>query len=360
MKKPLIILSVALVEMLVLPSISATILPQAPSTGVLHLQMVREQRLTDRQNYLPAPLSNNLYRNYTEMTTLLESLATIYSDIMQVSSIGKTYQGRDLWMVKLSDNVAAAEPEPEVLFVGAHHGFEKPSYEVCLYFIEYMVDNYRNASTPEVGSAINTTQIYVLPMLNPDGVDAGVRKNCAPNHGFFGRNPQVTSYGVDLNRNYGYLWYRFFVLYPLYCGSTSCVDSSSGYRGPWAFSENETRALKQFVDTHDIKISISYHTYGELVLYPWGYTIKPPKDKPVFVSIGENITAIDDYYTFQSIRLYATIGDLCDWMYGTHGILAFTIEMGKSYAPDDPQVVRDLCVTHTRVNLYICQRAQTL
>jgi carboxypeptidase T len=359
MKKTLMIISALLVGMFLLTSFSpissAIILKSTPS-----LQDVREHRLLDFQTRVPVPQPSGLYHTYPEMTSLLQTLASTYPSIMSLSSIGKTYEGRDLWMVKLSDNVNMEENEPEVLFMGAHHGNEKPSYEVCLYFLQYMLEHYENTSTPEVQDVIDHTQIYILPMVNPDGVEAGTRKNEVPNHGSFGFSPIVTSHGVDLNRNYGFRWFLIFLLPRFYSGATSAVDFSDVYHGPRPFSENETEAMKQFVDAHNIIISVSYHTYGDSVLYPWGYTFFPPKDEALFVSIGYNITAINHYTLSQSIGLYPSLGDSCDWMYGVHGVLAYTIELGTSYAPTDPQELNDICVTHAAVNLYVCQCAQTL
>jgi len=359
MKKTMMILSLLFVGMLLLPAVVLSSRGTTPESSLL-LQTVREQRLKDIQNHVSFPQTTGLYHTYSQMTTLLQTLTATYPSIMSMSSIGKTSEGRDLWMVKISDNVSQQEAEPEVLFMGAHHGNEKPGYEVCLYFIQYLVEHYQNESTPEVREIINTTQIYILPMVNPDGVEADTRKNAEPNHGFFGYSPIVTSYGVDLNRNYGYRWFLLFLLPKIYSGTTSFIDSNEAYHGPRPFSENETQAVKQFVDTHNITISITYHTFGQLVLYPWGYTILPPKDKPVFVSIGENITAIDHYTLSQSIGLYPTLGDACDWMYGTHRVLAYTIELGTSFAPTNPATLQEICVTHNLVNLYVCQRSHSL
>ena len=353
---PLTIICVSVLLVLFTPVISSG----QTTNDYTMIRAIREQRLKDIKDQTPLVTPAGLYRTYEEMTVLLQSLAMNHSDIMSLTSVGKTYEGRDLWMVKLSDNVTQNEDEPGVLFMGAHHGNEKPSYEVCLYFIQHMVEHYENSSRPEVRAALDSTQIYVIPMVNPDGVEAGTRKNLAPNYGFFGLRKEMTSQGVDLNRNYGYRWFRYYLLYPLYMRSTSLYDSSNVYRGQRPFSENETQAIKEFMQNHSITIALSYHTYGNLILYPWGYTIVPPKDKPVFVSISENISTINNYIFGQSIDLYPTIGDTCDWMYGTYGVYAFTIELGESYAPLDPEIILEMCLVHTDVNLYVCQRAQSL
>ena len=305
------------------------------------------------------------YHTYQELTDELHSLQENYSSLMTVSSIGKTYEGRDLWMVKLSDNVDQEEDEPGVLFMAAHHGNEWPGVEICLFFIRYMLENYQNTSLPEIKNIMNTTQIYLLPMVNPDGVTADTRKNCAPNHGPYGKRSTVTSYGVNLNRNYGDPWFLAYLLPMRYSLPFIIPDSSFNYRGPYPFSENETKAVKVFAETHEFSISISYHSYGEFIIYPWMHTTKQTPDEPLFRSVGENISLMNNYYLLikkdRLIPLYGgTLGSSENWLYREKGSLSFTIEVGEERRPMDPQVIYDLCMTQTAVHLYLCQRAQTI
>ena len=311
------------------------------------------------------PLPAYHYHTYQEMTDELYALQANYSTIMSLTSIGKTYEGRDLWMVKISDNVNQEENEPGILFMGAHHGNEKPGYEACLFFIRYMVEHYENNSTPEVRHAMNTTQIFVIPMVNPDGVEADTRKNCAPNHGPFGYSKTITSYGVNLNRNYGDPWFLAYLLPVQYSLPFILPDSSFNYRGPYPFSENETKAVKNFAETHNISISISYHTYGEFILYPWMHTSKPTPDEALFISVGENISRINNYEleigtTYLIPRYGGTLGSSENWLYREQGVLAYTIELCKERAPSNSQTVYNVCLTQTNVHLYLCERAQTL
>ena len=305
------------------------------------------------------------YHTYQELTDELHSLQANHSDIMALTSIGKTYEGRDLWMVKLSDNVDQEESEPGVLFMGAHHGNEWPGFEICLFFIRYMVEQYENTSVPEVQEAINTTQIFLIPMVNPDGVVADTRKNCAPNHGPFGHRSSVTSYGVNLNRNYDDPWFLAY-LFPLrFYLPIILADSSFNYRGPYPFSENETKAVKNFAEAHALYFSISYHSYGEFIVYPWMYTTKQTPDEPLFRSVGENISLINNYKLFvkrdRLIPLYGgTLGSSENWLYRERGTLAFTIEVSDKQRPTNPSEVHDLCMTQTMVHLYLCQRALTI
>jgi len=299
------------------------------------------------------------------MTDLLYSLQVNHSDIMSLTSLGKTYQGRDIWMVKLSDHVEQEEAEPGVLFMGAHHGNEKPGYEVCLFFIQYVIDHYNNATTPEVREIVNNTQIYLIPMVNPDGVEENTRKNMVPNHGPLGYKKEVTSYGVNLNRNYEDNWFLYY-LFPLrYSLPFVYPDASMNYRGPRPFSENETQAVKHFADTHNVSISISYHTYGEIIMYPWMHTTKQTPDEPLFRSLGENISNINGYYLYVKKdyvinRPGGTLGTSENWLYRNHRVLAFTMEICRQRAPTDPQTMYNVCSIETQVHLYLCQRAQTI
>jgi len=336
------------------------------------------------------------YYNYEQMTSLLHNLSADYPEIINVTSIGKTYQGRDIWMVKISDNPEENEDEKGVLLMSAHHGNEKPSYEVLIHYIKYLVENYEKNNTDDDGDCqinediidgidndedglidedpsedrvrniINNTQIFLIPMVNPDGVEANTRKNCAPNHGWYDKRKKTTSYGVDLNRNYGYDW-DYYKIRPFLCRFFINVrDRSFTYRGPYPFSENETQAVKQVVENNNISISLSYHTYGAVIFYPWFHTSTPAPYYEKFISIGENITKINKYRLYKSsnipiIKNLGTPGTSENWLYGEHGILSFTVELGnKTYAPSNPNIVTDMCIKHVGVNNYVCERTWLL
>jgi hypothetical protein len=140
------------------------------------------------------------YHTYESMTDELESIIAEHSNIAVLSSLGVTYEDRNIWAVKLSDNPLEHEDEPEILYTGAHHGKEWPSYEVPLYFLKFMVENYGKCPTDNDGDGrtnedifdgrdndedglidedeeetritwlIDNRQLWFVPMLNPDGV----------------------------------------------------------------------------------------------------------------------------------------------------------------------------------------------
>ena len=335
------------------------------------------------------------YFTYQEMTVLRHDFEDTYPDIMSLESIGVTYEGRDVWMVKLSDNVENNEEEPGALFMGAHHGNEKPSFETLIFFIQHMVENYGKENTDDDGDGfvnedpidgldndedglidedpsedrvrdvINNTQIFLIPMVNPDGVEAETRKNCAPNYGPFGQKSYITSYGVNLNRNYEDKWFLYYILPFNYHLVMNMIDSSFNYRGPHPFSENETIAVRDFVETQDIDISLSFHSYSEVMFFPWMHTSRPTPHEDLFISIGENMSRINKYHLITSRnyiipRFGGTLGSSENWLYREREILSFTMELCKEFAPSDPSIVYDVCFKHVGVNLYICERAQML
>ena len=340
------------------------------------------------------------YYTYAEMTDLLNNLKNQYSDIMKLESIGTTYEGRDIWMVKLSDNVEEEESEPGVLLMGAHHGDEKPSFEVLIYFIKHMVYNYSKINTDDDGDGlinedpidgidndkdsfldedpsedrvrevINNTQIYIIPMVNPDGVNANTRKNRAPNYGPYGDSDEITSYGVDLNRNYCYRWYLPYIFKENYYFDYLIDDSSYIYRGEKPFSENESTAVKNFVTNKDISISLSYHDYGEWMVFPWMHSSRRVPHELLFRSIGENMSRINKYelkiygqYGTQEYlipRFFGTVGSSENWLYSQENIISYTVELCPYRAPTNPHIVLSACRKHVGVNLYVCERSQTV
>ena len=333
------------------------------------------------------------YYNYQGMIDLLSDLVTIYPDIMSYASLGTTYEGRDLWMVKLSDNVEENEDEPGVLLMGAHHGNEKPGYESLIFFINHMLENYVKENTDDDGDGqmnediidgvdndddglvdedpsedrarevIDNTEIFIIPMVNPDGVEYksgqndGWRKNRAPKEG-----QTAGSIGVDLNRNYGFKWELYDIFPAAYFDAYMSDPTSWNYRGEGPFSEQETTAVKNFVESEDIKISISYHSYGEFITYPWTHTSGITPHEAQYVSIGTGITDINGYYLYSGSSTIipwpgGTIGTSENWLYGEQNIMSFVIELCETRAPTNPTVVYDYCLTHVGVNLYACEKA---
>ena len=266
---------------------------------------------------------NGRFHNYRETEEMLMDLEDRYPDIADVFSIGRTVEGRDIFMIKISDNVRIDEEEPNVFVVGCHHAREWISVEVPLLFARYVLEHY--GDNPEVQRVINGSQLYILPILNPDGLEFSIhvyrwwRKNRSYNGNY--------SWGTDLNRNYGYQWG--------YDDSGSSPDPYSNiYRGASPFSEQETGALRQFYLAHPPAGTLSYHNYSQSIGYPWGYTYNPAPDEAEMDAIAREMSrrifrVNGRYYTYGKTTdlLYTTNGDHDDWVYGIFGVPAFTYEL---------------------------------
>jgi len=289
---------------------------------------LRQAGFTVQEAPLPLdfPPTDAAYHNFTEMEAEIIQAQMDHPDIVQVSVIGRTWEDHPIYAIKISDNVTEDEAEPEVLYMALHHGREHLTVEMALYILRLFTDNYGLSGT--ITNLVDQRELWVLPNVNPDGGEFDIkfdyyhwwRKNRRDNgQGIF---------GVDLNRNYGYHWGC--------CGGSSSSPWDETYRGPAPFSEPETRAVRDFVLAHpDIIASISFHTYSELILWPWGFTRDPvpDPDRRVFEAIGQAMAATNDYTPSQAWELYVTDGDSDDWLYGVQGIFAFTFEMYPRYDP---------------------------
>ncbi len=136
------------------------------------------------------------------------------------------------------------------------------------------------------------------------------------------------TFGVDLNRNYGYMW-------GINNSGSSPYPSDETYRGTEAFSEPEAQAMKAFCEDHEFKIALNYHSYSNLLLAPWGYSTEPSPDNEVLLAYGAIMTQENNYtYGPGSTTIYPTNGGSDDWMYGEQDskpmILAYTPEVGTS------------------------------
>ena len=236
------------------------------------------------------PPADEAFHNYAELTSEIQRVAAAHPGLVSYSSIGKSYEGRDLWVVKISDNVNVDEAEPEVLFLGLHHAGEHLSVEMTLYIMTLLAEQY--GVDAQITNLVNTREVYIIVNANPDGGEYDIatgaywtwRKNRQP-------NPGSSDVGTDLNRNYGYQWGC--------CGGSSNMPDSETYRGSAAFSSPEIAHVRDFIEgrvvngRQQIRTSISFHAYGELVLWPFGYTYADvtagmdADDHAVFVAMGD-------------------------------------------------------------------------
>ena len=305
------------------------------------------------------PAGRTGYHSYTEVTTEVAAVAAAHPDIVSRFSIGKSYQGRDLWAVKISDNVNVDEAEPEVMFDGTHHADEHMATEMTLHILHWLVDGY--GVDPRITSIVNTREIWIVFLVNPDGAEYDIsggrfhfwRKNRQP-------TPHSSSIGTDLNRNYSYHWGSG--------GRTSTNPQAITYHGPFAFSSPEDRAMRDFMASRvvngrqQIRAAITFHEYGRLVMWPYGYTLAnvpydmTTQDHAALAIIGKHMAATNGYRPEQASDLYVSDGTSRDYQYGVYRIFSYTFELSAKDYPDDSLIASETGRNKEAV-LYLMERA---
>jgi hypothetical protein len=311
------------------------------------------------------PARESRYHDSTETYRLMRRIEAEHPDIVRVFRIGRSYQGRAIWAAEVSDHPGEDEAEPEVMFDGLHHAREHLTVEMSLYVLRLLATQYgRDTSLGErVTRIVDSRRIWIIPIVNPDGLQYDLsgdpfrqwRKNRQPN----GRGKPV---GTDLNRNYDYAWRK-----------APTNPASENYRGKRPFSAPETRAIRDFVlgrrvgGRQRIRTHISFHTAGEYVLWPYGYTYTnvPPDmtrlDQRTFVALGKHMASTNGYRPRQSSDMYPTYGDEIDWLYGTQRIFSFTFEMFPRYGSSRQHIADERIERETKRNreavLYLMEMA---
>jgi hypothetical protein len=291
------------------------------------------------------PSADSAYHDYGEMVTELQQVQSDHPALFSLFSLGLSYEGRTVWAGKISGDVAVDKDEPEVLLTHHQHAREHLTVEQALYTLHMLIDGY--GVDPEITNLVNSREIWIVFDMNPDGGEYDIatgtyrswRKNRQPNAG-------SSAIGTDLNRNWGYMWGC--------CGGSSGSASSDTYRGPAIFSAPETQVVRDFVNSRviggkqQIVTAIDFHSYAELVLWPYGYTFTDvpadmtQDDRDVFATMGQAMAATNGYTPQQISDLYIADGSINDWLYGAHRIFSFAFEMypvtsgqGGFYPPDE-------------------------
>ncbi|MFD4634681.1 M14 family metallopeptidase [Streptomyces sp. NPDC058284] len=289
------------------------------------------------------PPADARYHNYAEMNAEIDQRIAAYPSLMSKKVIGKSYSGRDIVAIKVSDNVGTDEAEPEVLFTHHQHAREHLTVEMALYLLRELGAGY--ASDARIKKMVDSREIWIVPDMNPDGGEYDIatgsyrswRLNRQPNSN--GRT------GTDLNRNWGYKWGC--------CDGSSSTPGSETYRGSAAESAPEVKVVANFVRSRvvggkqQIKAGIDFHTYSELVLWPYGFTYNDTApgltqdDRDAHAAVGRKMAASNGYTPEQSSDLYITDGTIDDWLWGDQKIFSYTFEMyprsggGGFYPPDE-------------------------
>ncbi len=266
------------------------------------------------------------YYTYDTMARQLQDWAAQYPEITQLSSIGKSIEGREIWALKVSDNAAVDEAEPACLLLGGTHAREWIGVELTMASLRAYLEGY-SKKDERLTRLIKEREVWFVPMLNPDGIHFSQnsqrywRKN---------RRPVGSSFGIDLNRNFGYQW-----------GLTGASDKpySDTYHGAEPFSEPETQAVKALAERECFQTSLAFHSYSELILYPFAYAYNAPNpDVAVYKDIGGQMAKFNKYRVQNCTELYPAMGISDDWLYGDQKTIAFTFELAREFIPPPQQI----------------------
>ncbi len=266
---------------------------------------------------------NGDFHSYPELERDLMALADSYPELAEVIDIGDSLEQRNIYALKISGNVGMQDNEASIIFLGCHHAREWISVEVPYLLGKYLVENYD--TNPQIKRLVDNCEIWIVPLVNPDGLEYSIhfyrywRKNM--------RDNGDGTFGVDLNRNYGYKWG--------YDNQGSSPNPASEvYRGTGPFTEPETQAVRDLFGQKNFQALVSYHNYSQVILYPWGYTESPSDREDLLLEIGNQMSGLMEPVNgriYDAARagagFYLTNGDTTDWSFGVYGIPSFTIEL---------------------------------
>ncbi|MBN1297145.1 hypothetical protein JXA80_10225 [bacterium] len=283
------------------------------------------------------------YYDYAEVMNVLNNLQTTYPSIVKRYELAVTAENRTVWAVKISDNVLVQEEEPEVLVLGLHEAREIMSTEIAMDMAIYLAENY--GSNPDVTNWVNSWQIWIVPMLNPDG-----SAYCWSTDQYWIKNRRELGgdvFGVALGHNYDVDWGA--------CFGSSSDPNSSGYRGTAPGSEPEIQGIMTLAQNHAFTAVISYHSFNELIMYPYGCWGESAPEAGILSSFAGSMGAViqreDGGYGYDSGAwwqiLYNNDGNETDYFYAGFGSLAMAVEVNaSSYYP--AYSIRNTTVTRNR------------
>ena len=294
------------------------------------------------------------YLTYQEMLDELDLMKSLYPDLITTkenisdfitegqpdNSTTPPIGGNGIKWVKISDNpTTSSENEPQILYTAIHHAREPNSLSQLIFYMWYLLENYDVDN--EIKSIVDNTELFFVPVINPDGYLYNEKTD--PNGGGFWRKNRKNGNGVDNNRNYDY-YINGDPADGIWGGEGASNDpNNQTYHGTAPFSEVENQAIKWFCEQHDFVMAFNNHSYGELLLYPYGYANDvPTPENELFEIVSEVLVSQNGYDNILSSGLYPAAGDSDDFMYGTIGthdkIYAMTPEIGPEFWPPSSQI----------------------
>jgi carboxypeptidase A4 len=299
--------------------------PLVDSLGLSYDVWVADvQRLVDNEQRSTGDRSVwfNSYHNYADIVTYMNDLVAAHPNLASMVNVGTSLEGRTIWGLRIA-GPNQGPFTPAVVYFAAVHAREWIATTVPTYVATELLDNY--GTNPQVTALVDDVEWILIPVANPDGFEFSWnterlwRKNR--------RDNGDGTFGVDINRNWGYEWGN-----PV---GASPRPSSGIYHGPAPFSEPETRALRDLLLANpQVRTMNDIHSYSQLILWPWGYTPLVTPDEPRFQVVGQaQQAAIQAVHgkTYEigpiNTAIYAVSGDSLDWAYAIRNIFGFSYEL---------------------------------
>lgn len=275
------------------------------------------------------------FRDLAAINAHLDALAAAHPGITEIVSVGTSLEGRPIRGIAIR---AGAADGPSLLLTGTMHAREWLSTMTVTCLADTLISEH--GADPAITTALDAVGIIVVPVLNPDGYVYSWEAER------YWRKNRRDGVGVDLNRNFPFEWGG---------EGSSGIPEEENYRGTAPASEPEAAALMAFILAQDTLVAhVDYHSYGQLLLYPWGYTSTPTRDAAEFQALAEAqvdaMAAVHgrQYLPLQGSELYLAAGVVDDWAYADAGLMAFVPELRPDFEGPgdfvvDPSNIRGTC-----------------
>ncbi len=302
------------------------------------------------------------FYNYNSLSSELEELENNFSNIISVQTIGETYEGREIFIIRITGDISDKPDKPGLLAIFTEHSAEHLGTSLAMGLTNFLVENY--GKDQQISNILDNKEIYIVPMMNPDGVEYDLSGSVTPFSWRKNRRPTgEETYGVDLNRNWGH---KLNIPVSKDLAKDLSNKESRNYAGEEPFSEKETQAVRDFLlSRSQIKLVVDYHTGGGgllqgMIMVPVAaledenlslagktkylkvaeqfaeeMNVPDYKDPPFIVHAGRNAAETMRPYLpwyikpfFPKTLPYAP-GFSTDWIYGELGIMAFGVEAIK-------------------------------
>jgi len=293
--------------------------------GTTVLEDTSTLRLACRAMYGPTFKLERPYHTFSSLNAEIDSLERAFPGLVHVFTIGHTTAEKlPIRAVKLAKNVGEDDDRPTILFNGCHHSDELLGAEICMRILRAFTAGY--GTDRDITRWLTEFQIFVVPVVNVDGykvvtsgTDPRWRKNRRDTDG--DGMMEITD-GVDLNRNYDFNWAH----------GGSGDPTSERYRGRYPFSESENIAVARLARSKHFLASLTYHSFGEVIFYPWTWRGRKAPDDSLLTSMARSVAG--SIKTMKGDTCYkaeygaGTVGQSYTWLYGALGTFDFVVETG--------------------------------